>query len=113
MELLIKIIFGILGKAMEAPDPEVIIRNDFSCEAVLEIDAKTAYAIGLGPGEQVVLREGLKENTVTVLARGKAMQFTELGTVTHAELYENVVSKRARGKIASVNGGAITVTFSC
>ena len=108
-----KLFFGILGKAMEAPDPDVIIRNNFSYTAVLEVEATAAYAISLSPGEQVVLREGIMENTVTVLARGKSVQFTELGTVEHAELYENVANKSARGKITAVNAGAVHLTFSC
>jgi hypothetical protein len=111
MELFLKLIFGLAGKAIEAHEKSLKGVETVTYISVLEIDAAIGFSIGLGVGEQVVLREGYKEDTIVVLARGTSLQYIELGTVLDARLYEKVVAKRARGKITEVDKGLVTITF--
>lgn len=86
--------------------------KEFSISSTLVVDSTLSEKLRLQPGEQIALSNRPDTFEVVVRAKGIADNYQEIGVIEDRELAENVKKNVARGKIESVNGDNVTLTFT-
>lgn len=100
----------LVNKVYRTPGDVVFTESDTTFEGELSLGDGALPA--LTPGDQLVFQESVLAGEVFVKAKNNDGVYQTIGTLNNAELYKKVQQKRARGKIASVEGGVVKVSYS-
>jgi hypothetical protein len=107
------VIVYLVNRIYQNPGKVVFTESDNTTEATLENANENLIAtLGLTKGDALAFQESAKSGEVFVKALNKAGAYETIGYLTDVELYKKVQQKRARGKVASAEGTAVTVSYS-
>lgn len=111
--MIIGAVVFLINKVYRTPGKVVFTESDnVTVAPLLNINTEAVSKVILDSKEPLVLQETATAGDVLVKAKSVTTGYEAIGHLQDAELYKKVQQKRARAKIAAVNGSEITIEYS-